>query len=142
MTKDDGNCLIVAVVLVVALSGILLPARSVLAQSEESSSLYVFVSDLHLGVGRVQTTTTLKGWHQFEDFRWHEAFKQFLAYIDKQGGSNTTLVMIGDVFELWQSRDVKCDPSGAFIHCVVNDCVDADSSRPPNLGCTEDELMV
>ena len=81
--------------------------------------LAVFISDLHVGVGR-----TLAGeWSAFEDFRWESEFRLFLERVDREGDGRSDLVLNGDTFELWQSLD--------------NDC--AYPNR--DLGCTEAEAL-
>jgi hypothetical protein len=88
----------------------------------ESSAkrLTVFISDLHMGVGKDPNT---KNWNAMEDFRWGEEFSLFLEKIHSLGGGKTDLVILGDLFELWQFVKDDCD---------YND---------PNLGCTEDDAL-
>jgi UDP-2,3-diacylglucosamine pyrophosphatase LpxH len=77
----------------------------------------VLISDLHLGVGK----TAEGSWDPYEDFRWAPEFALFLEEINRHGGGATDLVLLGDSFELWQSRE--------------SDCADGDA----DLGCTEAE---
>jgi UDP-2,3-diacylglucosamine pyrophosphatase LpxH len=119
---------------------------SLLAGGGESSAqtpatYLVFVSDLHLGPGREPQTNA---WHPFEDFRWHDAFKRFLDQIGRDGNDNTTLVMLGDVFELWQSHLAQCSVVDGFVRCSVPDCIAVDPASGktlPDLGCSEKETV-
>src|SRR5262245_3532676 len=81
--------------------------------------LAVFISDLHVGVGRMPTGE----WSAFEDFRWEPEFRLFLERVDRDGGGRTDLVLNGDTFELWQS--------------LSNDCV----YPTRDSGCTEAEAL-
>lgn len=79
-----------------------------------SNRLTVFISDLHLGVGR-QTPTV---WHSMEDFRWEGEFRAFLDEIDRLGRGQTDLILLGDTFELWQSlKDNDCLFSNLNFGC-------------------------
>ena len=103
---------------------ILATAVSVTAAASQASGagsprLAVFISDLHLGVGRTATGE----WSAFEDFRWEVEFRRFLERVDREGGGRTDLVLNGDTFELWQSLE--------------QDCVYLD----PNLGCSEADAL-
>jgi hypothetical protein len=84
-----------------------------------SDRFVVFISDLHLGVGRMPDTH----WHPYEDFRWEREFKLFLDRVSVDGGGRTDLVLNGDTFELWQSVDKDC------------------TSQVRDLGCTEAEAL-
>jgi UDP-2,3-diacylglucosamine pyrophosphatase LpxH len=64
----------------------------------------VFISDLHMGVGRLADGR----WSNFEDFRWAPEFRAFLDEIDRAGKGATDLVIVGDAFELWQSTTDDC----------------------------------
>jgi UDP-2,3-diacylglucosamine pyrophosphatase LpxH len=83
--------------------GVCLPAAKRL-EPIESTRLRVFISDLHLGVGRQPNGA----WRNMEDFRWLDEFRLFLDEIDRSGNSNTDLIVVGDAFELWQSTLVDC----------------------------------
>jgi len=85
------------------------------------SGLTIFISDLHLGVGLDPNNPSK--WHQYEDFRWLDEFRLFLKEINRLGGGKTTLVLNGDVFELWQS--------------LKDDCI----YENKDLGCTEQEAL-
>jgi Calcineurin-like phosphoesterase len=61
-------------------------------------SMIVFISDLHLGLGKVRPNE----WNPWEDFRWSKAFTGFLNAISNEGHDNVTLVIVGDLFEMWQ----------------------------------------
>jgi len=82
--------------------------------------LTLFISDLHMGVGNDPNT---QKWNAMEDFRWGEEFGLFLQKIHALGGGKTDLVILGDLFELWQFVKDDCD---------YND---------PNLGCTEEDAL-
>jgi hypothetical protein len=84
-----------------------------------SERLVVFISDLHLGVGKNPNGE----WHPYEDFRWAYEFKLFLQRVDREGAGRADLVLNGDTFELWQSLEKDCLYSN------------------PNLGCTESEAL-
>jgi hypothetical protein len=90
-----------------------------LAAAAGHDRLVVFISDLHLGVGRLPGGE----WSAYEDFRWAPEFRQFLERVDREGGGRTDLVLNGDTFELWQSLE--------------GDCVHGDRDR----GCTEAEAL-
>jgi UDP-2,3-diacylglucosamine pyrophosphatase LpxH len=90
-----------------------------LAQPPEGPRVTVFVSDLHMGPGKMAEGV----WTAFEDFRWAEDFAAFLTAIDEAGGGKTDLVFVGDAFELWQSSTVEC------------------ASRKPDVGCSEAEAV-
>jgi UDP-2,3-diacylglucosamine pyrophosphatase LpxH len=81
--------------------------------------LTVFISDLHLGVGRSPDG----GWDPTEDFRWLNALKGFLEEISRRGGDTVDLVILGDLLELWQ-------PPSALECAGVRD----------DLGCTPQQL--
>jgi UDP-2,3-diacylglucosamine pyrophosphatase LpxH len=81
--------------------------------------LTVVVSDTHFGVGHGAGGD----WHPFEDFRWLDDFRKFVAEVDAHGKGATDLVLNGDTFELWQSAEEK----------------DCDRNRNEDQGCTQDE---
>jgi UDP-2,3-diacylglucosamine pyrophosphatase LpxH len=82
--------------------------------------LAVFISDLHLGVGKYEKDGQWH-WHKEEDFRWDKEFDLFLKEINQRGNGKTDLILNGDTFELWQS--------------IITDCRYVDK----NFGCTEEE---
>jgi UDP-2,3-diacylglucosamine pyrophosphatase LpxH len=84
-----------------------------------SSRQRVFISDLHMGVGRQADGR----WSNFEDFRWAPEFRAFLDEIDRAGNGATDLVIVGDAFELWQS--------------TTDDCIYPEK----DFGCTEVDAM-
>ena len=104
--------------ILVALAAVPDAARSV-PQPVSGPRLVVVLGDLHLGVGRESGG----GWHSTEDFRWADEFGLFLSAVDDEGQGATDLILNGDTFELWQSRE--------------RDCVYADAT----LGCTEAEAL-
>ncbi|MFW0754722.1 hypothetical protein ACN1C3_08200 [Pseudomonas sp. H11T01] len=83
--------------------------------------LSVFISDLHLGLGR----TADGSWHPYEDFRWPQALKGFLSAVSKEGNDTVDLIIVGDFLELWQlPDDIHCEGSGAGAGCSVPELVD------------------
>jgi UDP-2,3-diacylglucosamine pyrophosphatase LpxH len=81
----------------------------------------IVISDLHMGVGKDEAAI---GWDNTEDFRWPLQFGRFLEKIDRDGNGNTDLIIAGDLFELWQSREQDCQVG-----------------REEDFGCTEDEFL-
>ncbi len=73
--------------------------------SAASDRTVFVISDSHFGVGH---TKDGKGWDSYEDARWPDDLAAFLEYADKNGAGRADLVINGDTFELWQSRDVPC----------------------------------
>ncbi|NJL27483.1 MAG: hypothetical protein HC897_06080 [Thermoanaerobaculia bacterium] len=87
----------------------------------------IFISDLHLGVGRDPADKSANPrWHPLEDFRWHAELKDFLARVDEMGDHRVDLVILGDFLELWQSLS-------------KTDCHHETLSK--DLGCTEAEAI-
>jgi UDP-2,3-diacylglucosamine pyrophosphatase LpxH len=84
------------------------------------SRLLVFISDLHMGVGKDQSG---KEWHPYEDFRWQKEFKLFLKEIDKLGKGETDLILNGDTFELWQSISDDCRYENKNLGCGESDAL-------------------
>ena len=97
--------------------------------------LTLFVSDLHMGIGRVDETGA---WHPEEDFRWDAEFERFLDFAGKSSDNRTDLIFLGDLLELWQSADVRCEANEGDRRCRVMDCSYSDSE----IGCTEEEALV
>jgi metallophosphoesterase superfamily enzyme len=79
--------------------------------------LTVFISDLHFGLGKLPDGK----WNPLEDFRWSNALKGFLKAISDRTGANTTLVIAGDMFELWQHPDLDCGTGDADRGCKVGE---------------------
>jgi hypothetical protein len=88
----------------------------------ESSAkrLTVFISDLHMGVGKDPNT---KEWNPMEDFRWGKEFGLFLDEIHSLGGGKTDLVINGDLFELWQFVKDDCDYDDPDLGCTEKDAL-------------------
>lgn len=102
--------------------------------TDEKTRLAVFISDLHLGPGKEDNG---KEWLRIEDFRWEHEFEEFTKFIAKESNNNTDLVIIGDMFELWQSSKMDCNSKGNnLLKCKVLDCEHGD-----DLGCTEKEAL-
>lgn len=76
--------------------------------------LTVFVSDLHFGFGRAAGR-----WSPLDDFRWSNALKGFLDEISRQTDDQTTLVIVGDFFEMWQHPAIGCRDGDADHGCTV-----------------------
>jgi len=84
------------------------------------SDRYVFViSDTHFGVGRDKTGA----WDAYEDARWPGDLATFLKYAGVTGAGKADLVINGDVFELWQSRDIPCVYSSKDAGCSDADAL-------------------
>jgi hypothetical protein len=80
--------------------------------------LTVFISDLHFGLGKLPSGA----WDQVDDFRWTNALKGFLKEISRQSEGKTTLVIAGDLLEMWQHPNLPC------------------SQGDENRGCTPEEM--
>ncbi|GJL54648.1 MAG: hypothetical protein NPIRA02_17800 [Nitrospirales bacterium] len=72
----------------------------------------VFISDLHMGLGKDANGS----WYKTEDFRWPVAFEGFLKHISQPGNAAVDLVIVGDFLELWQPpTGVTCKgPNGDY----------------------------
>jgi len=81
-----------------------LPTPESSPPSASQSRLLVFISDLHMGVGKDRSGR----WHKYEAFRWQKEFELFLQEINSRGRGETDLVLDGDTFELWQSIEDDC----------------------------------
>jgi UDP-2,3-diacylglucosamine pyrophosphatase LpxH len=80
------------------------------APARAASDRYVyFISDSHFGIGHTSSGGT---WDNYEDARWPDDLAAFLTYVDQTAGGRADLVMNGDTFELWQSREVPCKYAG------------------------------
>jgi UDP-2,3-diacylglucosamine pyrophosphatase LpxH len=83
-------------------------------------SAQIYISDSHIGMGgRCNGADCRDGWHNMEDFRWHDDFKLFLNYLEKRSKS-IDLIMVGDIFELWQDMaGIPCedDAEGSDLGC-------------------------
>ncbi|HSG38094.1 MAG TPA: hypothetical protein VLE27_00530, partial [Thermoanaerobaculia bacterium] len=90
---------VLSILLVVALLPTGAAALDCAVPTVTENRLTVILSDTHFGVGHGADGE----WHPFEDFRWLEDFKKFLAEVDAKGKSAVDLVLNGDSFELWQS---------------------------------------
>ena len=99
------------------------PMSVALAPSQAAAAngprLMVFISDLHLGVGRTATGE----WSAFEDFRWEPEFRRFLERLHQEGGGRTDLVLNGDTFELWQSLQRDCVYPNRNLGCSAADAL-------------------
>jgi hypothetical protein len=107
-----------------------------MSSEKDKTRLTVFISDLHIGPGKEDNEP--QKWMNIEDFRWNEEFNAFLDFINIEGKGNADLIILGDMFELWQSADMFCTGEGKALKCAVRDCEHGDK----NLGCTEKEALV
>ena len=107
-----------------------------ISSEKNKNRLTIFISDLHIGPGKDDKVPGK--WMNIEDFRWEEEFSEFLDFVNKEGKGNADLIILGDMFELWQSADMYCTGQGKAMRCVVKDCEHGDK----NLGCTEKEALV
>lgn len=79
--------------------------------------LYAFISDLHFSLGKLPSGA----WNPIEDFRWTNALKGFLKEISHRSGGKTTLVVAGDLLEMWQHPDLACSQGDADRGCTVDE---------------------
>ncbi len=103
---------------------------------ESNKRLTILISDLHIGPGKDDKDP--EKWKNIEDFRWHEEFSEFLKFVTEEGKKNADLIILGDMFELWQSANMDCTGEGMTLRCTVRDCEHGDKE----LGCTEGEALV
>jgi UDP-2,3-diacylglucosamine pyrophosphatase LpxH len=78
----------------------------------------VFISDLHMGVGRLADGK----WDPKEDFRWPKALEGLLDKISREGNhkNNVDLIIAGDFLELWQPpANIKCTGPTPDLGCTV-----------------------
>lgn len=99
----------------------------------ESARHAVFVSDLHVGAGHEPG----RGWKPVEDFRWQQDFDLFLDHLSQRTKNQADLILLGDVFELWQSPTMQCSTDLAKPGCIITDCHDGDTE----IGCSEQEAV-
>lgn len=91
------------------------PTPVALRRASFETPLTVFISDLHFGLGR----TSDNRWNPLDDFRWSKALKGFLDAISAGTNNQTTLVIAGDLFEMWQHPSVRCRSGDANHGCTV-----------------------
>lgn len=113
----------------------------------------VFISDLHMGLGRVQQDPatqawTVGDWHPMEDFRWHDEFDRFMTELERrtaQSGVSVELVILGDFLELWQTpwaqRDCYYDLKGQPIAVSDLPAATAAGTVNWNLSCNADDAL-
>jgi len=93
----------------------------------KSDRYLAFISDSHLGIGHAPAPNGGVGgapgarWDNYEDARWPEDLKAFLEDLQAIGNGRVDLVLNGDTFELWQSRDVPCIYEDANLGCSEAD---------------------
>src|SRR5437879_5364058 len=81
----------------------------------ERSRATVFISDLHMGIGRGSAGQ----WDPTEDFRWSAEMESFLDEISRKYENRIDLVIVGDLLELWQPReDMICTGKNADYGCT------------------------
>ncbi len=91
-------------------------ARTKFDPPPQGERLLVFISDVHLGLGRQEDGA----WSPTEDFRWDNALQGFLDSVSASGNDKVDLVVLGDFLELWQPpAKVKCNGAGADLGCTV-----------------------
>lgn len=83
----------------------------------DAGRLTVFISDLHFNLGRLPSGD----WDPIEDFRWPNALKGFLKEISRRSEGKTTLVVAGDLLEMWQHPDLPCSQGDADRGCTVEE---------------------
>jgi UDP-2,3-diacylglucosamine pyrophosphatase LpxH len=118
-----GRALFVSIVVLLLLINANAIAQENLTCSPTESSakrFTVFISDLHIGVGKDPKT---KKWNNMEDFRWEKEFGLFLKEIDRGGEGNTDLIINGDLLELWQFVKDNCDYGDADLGCTEMDAL-------------------
>lgn len=94
-----------------------------------------FMSDLHMGVGKNMP----EKYANQEDFRWHDDLSAWLNEADRSTSSSAELVLLGDIFELWQSSLQVCKGDGATFECETTDCRPEDNGK--GFGCTEEQAL-
>jgi UDP-2,3-diacylglucosamine pyrophosphatase LpxH len=77
--------------------------------------LTVFISDLHFGPPNAADRNK---YGPLDDFRWPAALRAFLDQISRMGNGTTDLVILGDLFELWQHPATPCRDRGADFGCT------------------------
>lgn len=103
-----------------------IPSLSQAEQCEiRNDSVQIYISDSHIGTGgRCEGQGCRDGWHNMEDFRWHDDFRQFISFLEGKISKPIDLVMVGDSFELWQDM--------AAIPCK-------DDGQRSNFGCNAEQ---
>ncbi len=85
------------------------------ALAQPTDRLLAFISDLHIGVGRIDGE-----WDRKEDFRWPKALAGLLDHVSAAGSDQVDLVIVGDFLELWQPpADIDCAGPSAELGCTV-----------------------
>jgi UDP-2,3-diacylglucosamine pyrophosphatase LpxH len=108
------------IVLLLALVSVCMPLSGQVVPEKSPNVLprvIAVISDLHLGSGE----RVIGEYDAQEDFRWGEDFVTFLDALHRAGGGQVTLVVAGDMFELWESAEDDC------------------RADAPDFGCSEDE---
>jgi UDP-2,3-diacylglucosamine pyrophosphatase LpxH len=95
--------------------------------------MFVFISDLHFAIGKQQDGST----SPLEDFRWSRALEGFLDAISREGQDRVTLVIAGDLLELWQHPAVPCLGNGPDLGCST---VEMDSIADTAIKSHSDDL--
>ena len=85
--------------------------------SGTGAPLTVFISDLHFGLGRLNPDK----WNPLEDFRWTNALTGFLNEVSQRSTKKTTLVIAGDMLEMWQHPDIACSSGDADHGCTMDE---------------------
>ncbi len=91
------------------------PSLSQADQCEiRNDSVQIYISDSHIGTGGQCVGQGCRdGWHNMEDFRWEDDFRQFINFLGRKISKPIDLVMVGDSFELWQDMaGIPCKDDG------------------------------
>lgn len=112
----------------------------------------IFISDLHVGIGRVSQSATTGQWtagvwHPMEDFRWYSEFDSFLSQIELTYSAKkkpVDLVILGDFLELWQTPtengDCSYDESGKPLPTAIT-AEQRSAKMQKNLSCTPADAL-
>lgn len=97
------------------------PPVATSAPAPSGERLTVFISDLHFGPPDPADTSR---YSSLDDFRWPAALHAFLGEISREGNGDTDLVILGDLFELWQHPATPCPDRGADFGCTEKEMAD------------------
>lgn len=116
MKTSAVGFLLVATVIACAAAPVSAPSPpfAVPAAASSGERLTVFISDLHFGPPDPADGAR---YSPLDDFRWPAALHAFLGEVSRLGNGNTDLVVLGDLFELWQHPATPCPDRGADFGC-------------------------
>ena len=114
--KTSIGLMLAATVVACAAAPVSAPALAFTAPppAPAGERLAVFISDLHFGPPDPANPSR---YSPLDDFRWPAALHGFLGEISRLGNGNTDLVVLGDLFELWQHPATRCPDRGADFGC-------------------------